>query len=530
MEDSHSKKHSNKIGMQRVIYSVLALIFSLTLALGTPSQQPVAAQSTVPVFSLSASCTPSAQGTFTITNIGSNMTGPGTYTLLLNGTPIATNSFQLNAGASTQISTSGLFGTLELDASGGGSVGTATVSTFCQSPTATPTLVPPTISLSASCTADAQGTFTITNTGSNMTGPGTYTLLLNGTPIATNSFQLNAGASTQLHTSGLFGTLELDTSGGGAAPATVSTFCQSPTATPTLAPTLAPTISLSASCTPDAQGTFTITNTGSNMTGPGTWTLLLNGTPLATNSFQLNAGASINVNTSGLFGTLELDTSGGGAAPATISTFCQSPTQTPTTTLTPTVTNTPTDTPTATTTATPTNTPTDTPTSTVTNTPTNTPTSTTTSTVTNTPTHTPTPTPTSRVSATPTNTSTPTLKATRTPYATRTLETKPTRTATQAGTTPTPTSTKKVEHTPRVTETEREDHRHTPKPTSTKRVDHTPMPSPTHKVWLTPTPPHRDSGSSAALISNLNSGPSLVMVINQVINFLGQAWRSIFHS
>lgn len=49
---------------------------------------------------------------------------------------------------------------------------------------------------------------------------------------------MTAGQSTSIHTSGLFGTLELDTSGGGAAPATVSTFCQSPTATPTLTPTL----------------------------------------------------------------------------------------------------------------------------------------------------------------------------------------------------------------------------------------------------------------------------------------------------
>ncbi len=95
----------------------------------------------------------------------------------------------------------------------------------------------PVISLSAICTPDAQGTFTITNIGGDMTGPGTYTLLLNGTPLATNSFQLAAGASTTVRTSGLFGTLELDTSGGGAAPQTVSTFCQSPTATPTITPT-----------------------------------------------------------------------------------------------------------------------------------------------------------------------------------------------------------------------------------------------------------------------------------------------------
>jgi hypothetical protein len=93
-----------------------------------------------------------------------------------------------------------------------------------------------------------------------------------------------------------------------------------------------PIFTLSASCTPSAQGTFTITNTGTNMTGPGTWTLNLNGTPIATNSFQLNAGASTSINTSGLFGTLDLFVSGGGAAPKSISTFCQSPTPTPTVT------------------------------------------------------------------------------------------------------------------------------------------------------------------------------------------------------
>ncbi len=322
---------------QRTYYSIMALFFTLVLVLSSLSQFPAAAQATTPAISLSASCTADAQGTFTITNIGSDMTSQGSWTLLLNGTPIASNNFQLNAGASTQIHTSGLFGTLELDTSGGGTA-PATVSTFCQSPTATPTLTPtlaPTISLSANCTPDAQGTFTITNIGSAMTSQGSWTLLLNGTPIASNNFQLNAGASTQISTSGLFGTLELDTSGGGTAPATVSTFCQSPTATSTITPTLAPTISLSANCTADAQGTFTITNIGSDMTSQGSWTLLLNGTPIASNNFQLNAGASTQIHTSGLFGTLELDTSGGGTAPATVSTFCQSPTATPT--LTPTL-------------------------------------------------------------------------------------------------------------------------------------------------------------------------------------------------
>ena len=265
---------------QRIIYSALALFMALSLALSPQNQIPAAAQANLPVFSLSADCTPDAQGTFTITNIGSDMTGPGSYTLLLNGTPIATSSFQLNGGSSTTIQTSGLYGTLELDVSGGGSVGTATVSTFCQSPTATPTLTPPTISLSANCTLDAQGTFTISNIGSDMTGPGSYTLLLNGTPIATNSFQLNAGASTTVHTSGLYGTLELDASGGGSVgTATVSTFCQSPTSTPTITPSVSVTPTMTSTLTP----TTTITPT-SSLTPTNTPIATSTRTPTATST------------------------------------------------------------------------------------------------------------------------------------------------------------------------------------------------------------------------------------------------------
>ncbi len=87
------------IRKQRIYYSLLALFFTLVLALSPVFHLSVAAQASTPVLSLSASCTPDAQGSFVITNIGSNMTGPGTWTLLLNGTPIASNSFQLNAGA-----------------------------------------------------------------------------------------------------------------------------------------------------------------------------------------------------------------------------------------------------------------------------------------------------------------------------------------------------------------------------------------------------------------------------------------------
>jgi hypothetical protein len=87
---------------------------------------------------------------------------------------------------------------------------------------------------------------------------------------------------------------------------------------------------VTASCTLDAQGTFTITNTGGDMLSAGSWTLTENGTPVASNSFQLASGKSFTVNTSGLFGTLELTASGGGIpSPVSASTSCATPTPTP---------------------------------------------------------------------------------------------------------------------------------------------------------------------------------------------------------
>ena len=58
------------IRRQQTIYSIMALFFVLVLVLSSISHSPAAAQSATPVISLSASCTPDAQGSFTITNIG----------------------------------------------------------------------------------------------------------------------------------------------------------------------------------------------------------------------------------------------------------------------------------------------------------------------------------------------------------------------------------------------------------------------------------------------------------------------------
>ena len=268
-----------------------------------------------PSFDVSASCTADAQGTFTITDTGGDMTAPFTWRLSLNGTAIASNTFQLAAGGSTAIRTAGLFGTLTLDILDTSNVAVASASTFCASP---PPPAPPSFSVGASCTADAQGTFTITDTGGNMTVPFTWRLSLNGTAIASNSFQLNAGASTTIHTAGLFGTLTLDIlDASDVVLASGTTFCQAPPPPPP------PAFTIGASCTADAQGTFTITDTGGSMAVPFSYRLSLNGTPIASNTFQLTAGGSTTIHTAGLFGDLTLDLlDTSGVVVASASTFC----------------------------------------------------------------------------------------------------------------------------------------------------------------------------------------------------------------
>ena len=72
---------------------------------------------------------------------------------------------------------------------------------------------------------------------------------------------------------------------------------------------------------------MTITNVGGDMTVPFTWRVSLNGTPIAQNTFQLTAGQSFTINTSGLYGTLTLDVlDTSNTVVASGSMFCQSPT------------------------------------------------------------------------------------------------------------------------------------------------------------------------------------------------------------
>jgi uncharacterized membrane protein len=317
----------------------------------SPTATPTAVP---PSFQVSAACAPNSTGLMTITNTGGDMTTPFTWRVSLNGVPIAQNTFLLSTGQTFNINTSGLFGTLTLDVLDTTNTVIATGSMFCMSPTATPTAVPPSFQVSAACAPNSTGLMTITNTGGDMTTPFTWRVSLNGTPIAQNTFQLSAGQTFNINTSGLFGTLTLDVlDTTNTVIATGSMFCLSPTATPTAVP---PSFQVSAACAPNSTGLMTITNTGGDMTIPFTWRVSLNGVPIAQNTFQLSAGQTFNVNTSGLFGTLTLDVlDPSNNVVATGSMFCLSPTAT--LTLTPIYTATLTPSPTDTFTPTPTITP-----------------------------------------------------------------------------------------------------------------------------------------------------------------------------
>jgi hypothetical protein len=271
-----------------------------------------------PSLTVTSSCAADSSATITIADAVADMPVPFTWRLSLNGTPIAANAFQLNAGQALTIHTAGLFGTLKTDVLDASNAVVASGSAFCPTPPPPP---PPAFTIGASCDVTASGTFVIANAGSSMTVPFTWRLSLNGTPVATNSFQLAAAQATTIRTSGLFGALTLDIlNPSGVAVASAPAFCQSAPASGT------PAFDVVSACAADASGSITITDAGASMAVPFTWRLSLNGTPIASGGFQLNASQSTSIHTAGLFGTLTtdiLDTSGKVVASGAM--FCPTP-------------------------------------------------------------------------------------------------------------------------------------------------------------------------------------------------------------
>ncbi len=234
---------------------------------------------------------------------------------------------------------------------------------------------------------------------------------------------------------------------------------------------------------------YTITNTGSTSTIYFEYRRCGDG--YQTDQVPLNYNQTKNIWF--LDGTFEIDQNSAllcdlvddGAFPVSPS---NTPTQTPTPSvtvgLTPTATQTPSVTPTNTQTLTPTNT--NTPTDNVTDTPTPTPTQTPTPSVTATGTLTPTPSVTATVTQTTTNTQTPSVTPTDTPEVS-----------------PTPTTTPTTTTTLTATETE------TPTPTATPTLTETPTNTPTVTPTTTNTPTPSSFGSNAFKVTMFGTARAL---------------------
>lgn len=279
-----------------------------------------------PRFTVSASCDAQGRGDLIITHLAGSVIFPFSRRLTNNGTLLAQDRIALGVGESQRTRTSGFFGTLTMDVIDVSNVVFASGSTFCH-PALPPG--PPSFVVGANCSLDGDGTATITDVGGNMTVPFTWHLKRNGTLTSQSSFRIDTGQSTNVHTSGVSGTLTvdvLDTSN--AVVASGSMFCPPPP------PPTPPSLTLSASCAADATGLITIADVGGRMPVPFTRRLSRNGTPIATGAFQLNAGQSTSLHTSGVFGTLGLDVlDASKAVIASATMLCPSPSVVPVPTL-----------------------------------------------------------------------------------------------------------------------------------------------------------------------------------------------------
>src|SRR5262249_26698200 len=109
-------------------------------------------------------------------------------------------------------------------------------------PTSTSTAIPPNLTASGVCSPQGVATFTVTNTGGDMTVVAAYVVTdSKGQTLPSGSIQLKAGASQTITApmNGNYGTVTLTVSGTGVS-VKATTDCTEPTATPTNTPTSNP--------------------------------------------------------------------------------------------------------------------------------------------------------------------------------------------------------------------------------------------------------------------------------------------------
>ena len=255
----------------------------------TPTNTPVP-----PKLTATGVCTDdTAQATFIITNSGGNMPAAYTYNVTNSaGGVVKTGSFQLIAGGSVSVTTSGNLGTLTLSITDDKGTTTDAATTTCtQSPKLTATGV---------CTGDtAQATFVITNSGGDMPVSYTYNVTdSTGGVVKSGSLKIVAGGSESVIVNGYYGVLTLSiTDSKGTTTDAATTTCVKP-----------PQLTAIGVCADGtATATFVITNSGGNMPAAYTYNIKDSaGSVIKTDTFQLKAGESLTATTSGVYGVLTL--------------------------------------------------------------------------------------------------------------------------------------------------------------------------------------------------------------------------------
>ena len=340
----------------RVLLKITAiitlLIGALSIGLGNiPQSVHASPLSAPPDISVSGTCDASGNATFTITNSGGDMPDVYTYEIFQESSLITNGSFILYAGDTLDRTTSGTYGNIRLDIKDDTGTVITSETTTCVPPTETPTstptatLIPPNLSIAASCETGGNAAFTIANSGGDMPTVYTYAIYQETSLITNGSFILNAGDTLDRFTSGTYGNIRMDIKNDvGAVITSQSTTCvlptstSTPTETPTNTPTHAsPIISVTGTCDSSANSSFTITNTGAAMTLNYTWNLYQNGVFLTNGPFNLGAGGNLVLSINGLYGEISVTITDDSGNPVTNSSAtCATPT--PTLTKTPTAT------------------------------------------------------------------------------------------------------------------------------------------------------------------------------------------------
>jgi len=175
---------------------------------------------------------------------------------------------------------------------------------------------PPVIDVGATCAPDTTATFTVTNTGGNMTTPDQVTIRDNaGNVILIAPLQLAANETTTYSVTGYIGTITLETSD---TLVSTNTDCVEP-----------PILSASGTCEIDGTATFTVTNTSTVTAASQTYTIVdaaNNVVDTGTIDVPVNGTAAVSV--SGVWGPLTFssdDATYGPTASVTANSDCDTP-------------------------------------------------------------------------------------------------------------------------------------------------------------------------------------------------------------